>query len=92
MRGSWNSALVAASRQDESVWARLDRNYEKFREARRKHGLHRGGNLCCTACGRPDGDSEKGWRAYLLVDDEVAAYCPECARTQLDGPSQGRIA
>ena len=68
--------------QDESVWARLDGNYEKFQEARREHCLHRGGSLCCVGCGRVDRDGEKGWRAYRTVDDQVATYCPECAEAE----------
>jgi len=69
--GFWNSRAAGADAmpsQDQSVWARLDRNFEKFQEARREHCLQRGGSLCCRECGRPDRDSEKGWRAYLTVD------------------------
>jgi hypothetical protein len=73
--------------QDQSAWARLHRNYEKFQEARREHCLDRGGSLRCVECGRTDRDSEKGWRAYLTVDDQVATYCPECAREDLDDGS-----
>ena len=71
-------------RQDESVWARLDRNFETFQEARREHCLHRGGSLRCVECGRPDRDGEKGWRAYLTIDEQVAVYCPDCAREEFD--------
>jgi hypothetical protein len=27
-----------------------------------------------------------GWRALLTVDDEVATYCPECARKEFSDP------
>jgi len=53
-----------------------------FQEARRGHCLQRAGSLCCLECGRTDRDSEKGWRAYLTVDGEVATYCPDCAEAE----------
>lgn len=37
--------------------------------------------LVCVECGVRD-DGERGWRAYLTVDDEVATYCPDCARKE----------
>ena len=43
--------------------------------------------LTCVECGRVSfRDAERGWRAYLTVDDadddepvEAVVYCPECA-------------
>jgi hypothetical protein len=34
--------------------------------------------LQCVECGRVSRENERGWTARLLVDDEVAVYCPEC--------------
>jgi hypothetical protein len=76
--------------QDESVWARLNRNYEKFQEARREHCLHRGGSLRCVGCGRTDRHSEKGWRTYLTLDSELATYCPDCAAPEFGDGVGGR--
>jgi hypothetical protein len=33
----------------------------------------------CAECGRERGDEERGWKAYLTVDHNVAVFCPECA-------------
>jgi hypothetical protein len=39
--------------------------------------------LICVECGREQGAGERGWRAYLTVDEEEPAeaivYCPDCA-------------
>ena len=72
--------------QDESVWARLDRNFERFQEARREHCLHRGGSLCCVGCGRVDRDGENategGEDAPRTLDNQLATYCPDCAEAE----------
>jgi hypothetical protein len=70
--------------QDQSAWARLNRNFKTFQEVRREHCLHRGGSLCCVECGRRDRDGERGWHTYLTVDDELATYCPECAEAEFE--------
>lgn len=33
----------------------------------------------CAECGREQAAGERGWRAYLTDDDEVAVFCPECS-------------
>jgi len=38
--------------------------------------------LACVECGKRAEGSARGWRALLTVDDEVATYCPECAREE----------
>ena len=40
--------------------------------------------LVCVECERESDESARGWRALLTVDDEVAIYCPECAREEFD--------
>jgi hypothetical protein len=46
--------------------------------------------LTCVECGREQGISEPGWRAYLTTDEEEPAeaivYCPECASREF-GPA-----
>jgi hypothetical protein len=34
--------------------------------------------LVCVECGRADPGDEPGWTLRLDVDDELAAFCPEC--------------
>jgi hypothetical protein len=36
----------------------------------------------CAECGGERGDEERGWKAYLTVDDKVAVFCPECAERE----------
>jgi hypothetical protein len=36
--------------------------------------------LVCEACAKESEAGARGWRALLTVDDEVATYCPDCAR------------
>lgn len=38
--------------------------------------------LVCVECGVSSEGSARGWRALLTVDDEIATYCPECARKE----------
>lgn len=40
--------------------------------------------LSCAECGAID-DRGLGWRALLTIDDEVAIYCPDCAREEFGG-------
>jgi DNA-directed RNA polymerase subunit RPC12/RpoP len=39
--------------------------------------------LTCVECGREQADDERGWKAYLTVDEDESAeavvYCPDCA-------------
>jgi len=39
--------------------------------------------LVCVECGRVERAGERGWKAYLTVDEtepaEAVVYCPECA-------------
>ena len=60
----WSSRAAGADAMpspDQSVWARLGRNFDRFQEARREHCLERGGDLCPsnvvakTATARRDG-------------------------------------
>ena len=36
--------------------------------------------LVCAECGKESEGGAHGWRALLTVDDELATYCPDCAR------------
>jgi hypothetical protein len=42
-----------------------------------------GAALVCAECGREHAAVERGWRAYLTVDEdeptEAVVYCPDCA-------------
>jgi predicted RNA-binding Zn-ribbon protein involved in translation (DUF1610 family) len=38
--------------------------------------------LQCVECGRVSREDERGWTAWLTVDDEVAVYCPECGERE----------
>lgn len=38
--------------------------------------------LVCVGCARIGDEGAVGWRALLTVDDEIATYCPECAREE----------
>jgi hypothetical protein len=49
--------------------------------ARRSSSGRRLRNVC-VECGRERREGERGWRAYLTVDDEVAVYCPSCAERE----------
>jgi hypothetical protein len=44
------------------------------------------GPLRCTDCGRGQAADERGWKAYLTVDEdepaEAIVYCPECAERE----------
>ena len=40
--------------------------------------------LKCEECGREQIVGERGWRAYLTVDDEAVVYCPQCATREFD--------
>jgi hypothetical protein len=45
-----------------------------------------GRHLTCVECAREQAASERGWRAYLTVDEddpaEAIVYCPECAERE----------
>jgi hypothetical protein len=47
------------------------------------HGGEQGYRLTCSGCGRNQASDERGWRAYLTVDEdepaEAVVYCPQCA-------------
>jgi DNA-directed RNA polymerase subunit RPC12/RpoP len=50
-------------------------------------------NLRCVECGRKQAAEERGWRAFLTVDDadddepvEAVVYCPECASREFGAP------
>jgi hypothetical protein len=52
----------------------------------------RWGNAACEECGKQARTEEeaRGWRAYLTVveedePEEVAVYCPDCARREFEG-------
>jgi hypothetical protein len=40
-------------------------------------------SLTCIECGREQAVDERGWKAYLTVDEdepaEAIVYCPDCA-------------
>jgi DNA-directed RNA polymerase subunit RPC12/RpoP len=40
----------------------------------------------CVECGREQAADERGWKAYLTVDEdepaEAVVYCPECAERE----------
>lgn len=38
--------------------------------------------LVCAECGKESEAGARGWRALLTVDDELATYCPDCAREE----------
>ena len=38
--------------------------------------------LVCVECQTLAPRDARGWRTYLTVDDEVATYCPDCAREE----------
>lgn len=42
------------------------------------------GRLVCVECGRRERDGERGWRAYLTLDDQAAVFCPDCAYREFD--------
>jgi hypothetical protein len=37
----------------------------------------------CVACGRTWLDPGERWRAFLLADDQVGVFCPDCVERQL---------
>jgi hypothetical protein len=41
--------------------------------------------LTCAECDTAAADDASRWRAYLTDDEEVAVYCPDCARLEFDG-------
>lgn len=41
-----------------------------------------GNRLECVECGVVSEGSARDWRAFLTIDDEVATYCPDCAREE----------
>lgn len=48
--------------------------------------------VTCVECGREQRADERGWKAYLTVDEgepaEAVVYCPECAAREFgDGES-----
>ena len=47
-----------------------------------EHGLPLPGCLRCVECGIESEGSARGWRALRAGDDEVATYCPKCARAE----------
>ncbi len=40
--------------------------------------------LVCVECGAESEDAER-WKAYLTIDDELAVYCPACAKREFGG-------
>ena len=38
--------------------------------------------LECVECHRRSEGSARAWRAFLTVDNEIATYCPDCARKE----------
>jgi hypothetical protein len=36
--------------------------------------------LVCAECGKESEGGARCWRPLLTVDDELATYCPDCAR------------
>jgi hypothetical protein len=49
--------------------------------------------LTCAECGRQQTAGERGWRAYLTVDDaddpepvETVVLCPDCAAREFSAP------
>lgn len=49
--------------------------------------------VTCVECGREQAVNERGWRAYLTVDEEEPAeavvYCPKCAAREFgDSPRE----
>ena len=36
----------------------------------------------CVECGEESEDDVSGWRAFLIVDNELATYCPACAQEE----------
>jgi hypothetical protein len=49
--------------------------------------------LTCAECGRQQTEGERGWRAYLTVDDaddpepvEAVVLCPGCAAREFGAP------
>jgi hypothetical protein len=54
-------------------FARLNRALNDLRAGRR---------LVCEACGDASTGLARGWCALLTVDNEIATYCPDCARAE----------
>jgi hypothetical protein len=53
--------------------------------------------LTCAECGRQQTEGERGWRAYVTVDDaddpepvEAAVLCPDCAAREFGAPPASR--
>jgi hypothetical protein len=46
--------------------------------------------LTCVECGRAQLAGERGWRAYLTVDEDESAeavvFCPDCAAREFGAP------
>ena len=40
--------------------------------------------LVCLECGTHSDEAARGWRAFLMDDDQVAVYCGECAEAEFD--------
>jgi len=58
-----------------------------------KRNPEQGEGLTCLECGRHQAADERGWRAYLTVDDadneepvEAIVLCPACATREFGGP------
>jgi hypothetical protein len=41
--------------------------------------------LTCIECGRIAQGDASGWRSYPTNDDELAIYCPDCAKEEFGG-------
>ena len=57
-------------------FARLNRALDDFRASRP--------SLVCEECDESSTGAARGWRAYLTIDHQVASYCPECTREELE--------
>lgn len=40
--------------------------------------------LQCEECGRVSREDERGWKAYLTDDDQVAIFCPVCSTIEFE--------
>lgn len=65
----------ARTRLNPRLWDAI----ERLRETVNSLSVRR---LRCVECGVESEGSARGWRAPLTVDDEVATYCPDCARKE----------
>lgn len=71
----------------DDVWARLAISHEQLLVARAEYERRRAQRaqpapLVCEECGKTSEGSARGWRALLTTDDDVATFCPACAREE----------